>query len=540
MSNLIKALAEELQAEHLLSPSDTVVVGVSGGPDSMALLHSLLALNHRHGWQLSLHVAHLNHRLRGPAAEQDAAFVQAAADSLALPCTIEAIDVAERARTERTGVEETGRQQRYALFERVAQQVGAQAVAVGHHADDQAETVLHHLIRGTGLRGLAGMRSSRPLSPLSAVRLVRPLLHWSRQDVLHYLSDAGIAYREDDSNESLEPVRNRLRHQLLPTLEADYNPQAREALLRLAEQASWHEEFLRETTQPLLDALVITHTDQTLALNAAVLARKSRILQTELVRLAYTSFGLGEQHLAFAHMVAALELIAGPGGGRQIQLPGGMTVEKRYDQLIFTHPSDEPRETIAEEIAVRCPGRTVLPIRQLEINCELFEVTRRELPPLRHGHGPFVEHVDFQALSLPLVVRPRRPGGRFHPLGAPGSKKISDFLIDAKVAPKERDRVAILCDQLGPVWGDRPAHRRARQAPGPDAPSTQAPRPTVVNVTNTAQPTRAVARDRATSWRCLLVVFVVALVLRRDGAGCAWRGPRTAPCWSFPTSSSIG
>jgi tRNA(Ile)-lysidine synthase len=449
---MLKALSQELLSEGLLAQSDAVVVGVSGGPDSMALLHLLLGLNEQQGWGLKLHVAHLNHKLRRQEAEEDAAFVQAATDSLSLPCTIETRDIAGLAEKEKAGVEEFGRRERYAFFERVCLRVGSKVVAVGHHADDNAETILHRILRGTGLRGLAGIPRSRTLSPDSEVRIIRPLLRVSAESLRKFLVDAGIAYREDRSNVCNEPMRNRLRNVLLPQIEADVNPQVRDALTRLGEQAQWLQEYLRETVQRTFETLIVSRTDQVLTLNADALSRKSRIVQTELVRLGYRSFGLGEQDLSFAHLVSALDLIADPASGRQLQLPGGMTIEKRYHQLIFSLPSDEPREMIAAEIAVHLPGQTLLPIRRLEIDCSLEDVTSKDIPRLRRAGNRLEEYVDLDAVHPPLVVRKRRPGDRFYPLGAPGSKKLSDFLTDTKVDPSVRDKVAVLCDQLGPIW----------------------------------------------------------------------------------------
>lgn len=449
---MLRALGQELIADHVLQPDDGAVVGVSGGADSMALLHLLVGLNQTLGWNLQLHVAHLNHRIRPLDAEKDAAFVQAAADSLSLPCTIDERDVPALSEKEGASAEEIGRRERYAFFERVCLQSGFRIITVGHHADDNAETILHRILRGTGLRGLAGIPRDRALHPGSNLRLIRPLLQRTRAELREYLSNAGIAFREDHTNVTNEPMRNRIRNLILPAVEAEVNPQVREALVRLGEQARWLEEFLHETVHRTFETLIVSRTDQVLTLNADALSRKSRIVQTEIIRLAYRSFGLGEQDLAFAHLVAALDLVADSSSGKQIQLPGGMAVQKRYRQLSFSLPSSQPRETIAEEIAVHLPGKTLLPVRRLEIECEVRDVTSEDVAALRRAATKLEEYVDFQAVRPPLVVRARRTGERFSPLGAPGSKKLSDFLTDAKVAPEARERIAILCDQLGPIW----------------------------------------------------------------------------------------
>ncbi len=449
---MLKSLANELLSERLLAEDDAVVVGVSGGADSMALLNLLSELNARLGWRLRIHVAHFNHMLRGDEADKDAAFVASAADGLALPCTMEQADIAALAAAEGGGLEEIARRERYAFLHRVCLRADARRLAVGHHADDNAETVLHRVLRGTGLRGLAGIPRQRRLAPADDTRIIRPLLRHTRAEIRAYLADAGVAYREDRTNDSPEPMRNRLRHVVLPLVEREVNPQARDALLRLAEQAVWLEEFLRETVQRTFETLIVSHTDQELVLNADALARKSRIVQTEIVRLAYQSFGLGEQELSFAHLVSALDLIADPASGRQARLPGGMSIEKRYGRLLFSLPSPEPRESVAEEVAVHVPGRTSLAVRRLAIECTIEEVAPDDIPRLRASAGRYEEFLDGDAVAMPLTIRGPRRGERFTPLGAPGTKKVSEFLIDNKVEPRERERTAVLCDRLGLVW----------------------------------------------------------------------------------------
>jgi tRNA(Ile)-lysidine synthase len=281
---------------------------------------------------------------------------------------------------------------------------------------------------------------------------VRPLLRKNRAELRSYLADTGVAFREDRSNQSNEPLRNRLRNRILPLLEAEVNPQVREALMRLGEQAHWLAAFLGETVERTFETLIVTRTDRVLVLNAEAMGRKSRIVQTELVRTAYRSFGLGEQELSFAHMVSALDLIADPAGGKQVQLPGGLIMEKRYGQISFALESDEPREMLADEVTVRLPGVTVLPMRKLEIVCEPVDVEAGAIPALREAAHRMQEYVDLDSVRPPLTVRKRRSGERFFPLGAPGTKKLSDFLNEAKIAPVDRDHVAVLCDQLGPIW----------------------------------------------------------------------------------------
>ena len=451
-SSFVKQLAEQIEEHDLFAKDARMVVGVSGGADSMAFLHALVALNDEYDYGLDLHVAHLNHALRAAESDEDAAFVEAAADSLGLPRTVERRDIPALCQSDKGSVEEVARRERYAFFEKVCLAQKAKTVGVAHHAEDNAETVLHRILRGTGLRGVGGIEPKRAMRRGSDIYVVRPLLSVTRHEIGRFLADEGLAYREDSSNAGMDTTRNRIRNILLPQLETEFNPQVCDALLRLAEQARWAVEYIRETVQKSFETLIISRTDQELVLNAVALARKERIVQTELVRAAIATFEVGEQDLTFGHLKSVTDLIARPESGRQVTLPGGMTARLVYSRLIISMPTAEPRETIAEQVAVHVPGKTVLPIRRMEIDCELLRVTEAEVAARLHNRDRFEEWLDLDDVHLPLAVRGRHPGDRFWPLGAPGSKKLSDFLSDTKVDPAERERVAVLCDQLGPIW----------------------------------------------------------------------------------------
>lgn len=429
-----------------------MVAAVSGGADSIALLHLLAAMRNDSEWRIRVVAAHLNHTTRGSQSDADAAFVEETAARLGVDCLTDKRDVPRMAREQGSGIEETGRHERYAFFERVCIRTAAHTVAVAHHADDQAETVLHRIARGTGLRGLAGMPASRPLSHGSAIRLIRPLLGFTRADLREYLASHQIPFREDTTNLDLEPIRNRIRNVVLPVLEQQINPQVRGALIRLAEQARWFESYFHENVVRTFDTLLVSRTDQCVVLNAEALARKSKLLQTGLIREAYVALGQGEADLSFINLVAVAELLDDPVSGKVIQLPGGVVVEKRYQQLIFSNEIDVSRESDADQVVVRIPGRTILPSRSMEIFCEVLTPSSTQITELR-GHGSRMsEHLDLDAIHVPVLLRARRAGERFWPLGAPGSKKLSDYLTDAKVPPGERRKIVVVCDQLGPIW----------------------------------------------------------------------------------------
>lgn len=451
-SDFPKRVGEFIERHGLLAAGDAVVVGVSGGADSMALLHVLHEISTNGTLPLTIHVAHLNHRLRGEAAEQDAAFVEQEARRRGLKCTIHAEDIRAMAADQRKSIEEMARNRRYAFFARVCASVGSPAVAVAHQADDQAETVIHRIARGTGLRGLGGIHESRPLDGPGGVRLIRPLLGFRRDDLRGYLEAEGVAFREDASNLSDEHTRSRVRRHVLPAMAAHVNPQVTDAVLRLAEQARSLDEYLRERAGQILETLIVSRTDREVVLNVNALTRKSRVIQTEIVRQALLALEIGEQDVNFGHLSSVADLAIRPASGKELHLPGGVVVRREYDRLSFLNPSDLPHESAAADVAVVVPGTTTLPVRRIELcaECDTFQLSAftswRERRPRNE------EWLDYDQVRFPLVVRSRRDGDRFWPLGAPGTKKLSDFFIEQRVPGASRGRVAVLCDLLGPVW----------------------------------------------------------------------------------------
>ena len=444
--------------ERWLGSDDPVLLAVSGGPDSVAMLSLFCALNQQPDWSLGLNVVHVNHHLRGADADADAEFVQEQCRSWHVPCTIESADVAGRARAEKMSVEQAGREYRFELFERICLKTGIKVVALAHHADDNAETILHRIIRGTGLRGLAGIRPQRPLREGGDIDVIRPLLTFRRAEIEAYLAERGIAFRQDASNASLSHSRNRIRHELLPLLRERFNPQTEEALIRLAEQARGLNAYLAETGDRMLDSLVVEHNDRQLILHCPPLLRKPRVIQTQLVRSAILRMGCPEGELTYGHLNAVADLAAGREGSKSLDLPAGLRVTRQYARLVFERSaSGPPQQARASEIRVATEGTTPLPDFGLEITVDHLPADDATIAAhigLR-SEGTLCrceEWLDADAVHPPLIARSRRPGDRFFPLGMTGMKKLSDFFIDEKIAADQRERVVVLCDQLGPIW----------------------------------------------------------------------------------------
>jgi len=316
----------------------TVLVAVSGGADSVALLRALAELASNHPG--SLVVGHFNHRLRGAESDHDEAFVVELAGQLGIACEV---GRAEPSAPSGDGIEADARRQRYDFLQATAERLGARYVATAHTADDQAETILHRIVRGTGLSGLAGIRRARPLGP--AVALVRPLLDVSRAEVLDYLGSLGQTFREDATNQQTQFTRNLLRHELLPLLARQYNPRVADALRRLGTLAGEAQEVIDREVQRLQECYVGALQPGRIEIDLAGLADQPPYLVRELLLSLWRKLRWPQQSMGH-HEWSQLARLARsgpdePGPGKSstpLTLPGAICAEKQGEQLVLTRP----------------------------------------------------------------------------------------------------------------------------------------------------------------------------------------------------------
>jgi len=309
-----------------------VVVGVSGGADSVALLRGLHALAPTA--KLELHAAHLNHGLRPGRAEEDAEWTRELCGRLEIPIVVEQADVPARARDEHWNIEEAARIVRYEFLTRTARTLGATHVAVAHHADDRVETVLHHILRGTGLAGLRGMRTSRPLA--DGITLVRPLLSVRRTAIEAWLAEIGQDYRTDATNADEARTRNRIRHTVLPTLEQEYGPQVGDSLLRLAEQADELQSAIETEANRLLTASLSDASPEICRLDCRPLADQPRHLVREVFVTLWRRQSWPRQRMGFDDWDRLYQLI---NDGGKLSLPGKIEAVRRGTLLVLSRAS---------------------------------------------------------------------------------------------------------------------------------------------------------------------------------------------------------
>lgn len=429
-----------------LGLGETWVVAVSGGGDSVGLLRLLHRLAPSAGLKLS--VAHLDHGVRGEAARAEAAFVAGLAASLGLPFD------GGQWRPERPGhFESDARRARYEWLVEVARRRGASVVAVGHTRDDQAETILHRILRGTGPHGLAGIPRRRLLGEEPAIELVRPLLDVSRAEIRAYLADLGQPCCEDTSNADLARTRARVRHDLLPRLAREYNPDIAGALVRLGDLARSSGRSLAVTLAGLEVTAVVVLGPDRIVFDRGALGSVPRYLRAELLRRSWRRAGWPEQDMS-ARRWRRLAAMARRGEARGVAIGVGVSVSTDGPSLILTRSPDggtDPSKRFpSDPIILEVPGDALVPWAG-------GRIVAAEEPA-----GPCDEVLDCDRLVPPLFVRAPATGDRFEPLGMGGrSTPLADFFRGRGVPRDRRTRTPLVCDRLGIVWvvGHRIADR---------------------------------------------------------------------------------
>jgi tRNA(Ile)-lysidine synthase len=429
--------------EHCSIPSQSrLLVAVSGGPDSVCLLHSLIKLKKEMG--IELHVAHLNHQLRGAESEADARYVSSLAQSLGVPVTIEKRDVKAYQAQKRISLEEAAREVRYNFLAQIAKAIGARQVAIGHTQDDHIETILMHLIRGSGTRGLQGLAPYVKWPTAGAVTIVRPLLEVSRKETDSYCQEHNLTPRLDASNLSLSPLRNRIRLRLLPLLKS-YNPQVAQALLRVAHLAADDTAFLEAEASRLWHQIA-QRQENTVILNKAGFFGLPPALKRQVLRISLEKLIGNLKDIEARHIEEIMNALSKP-AGRSLNLPDGLNFTIEYDRYLIGKDSLtlSPLPPLERELALTIPGKTLLPGWQIEATIK----NRKEMA---EEESDFTAHFDLDKTGDKLAVRGRKISDRFHPLGMSQAKKLGEFMIDAKIPHLWRKRVPIVSSPQQIIW----------------------------------------------------------------------------------------
>ena len=442
-------IAGFIKANELFGPGQKILLAVSGGADSTALMYALCRLAAEGVSGAELLCAHINHQLRGAEAERDEAFVVEEAAKLSLPVTTKRVDVRGFAGKNRLSIETAARKLRIESLLDVARANNCNCVATGHHKNDNAETVIHRLMRGTGFRGLGGIWPLRVFA--GGLAFARPLLCVSRDEIIRYLKARNLRWRTDRTNADCAYRRNYIRHRLIPALQQECGGCLVEQLSELAESARKLDHLVCRRVDEIWPRAAARESER-VKLDLKVFLPEPPAVQVELARRGLASVGSGQRDLRQQHYERILQLAEGNVGNKKIELPGEFTVWREYQELIFARckMNERGQGHVSQGIQAEIPGQTRF--GNYLIEAAVFDVELGEAGRYKAGKTSFVEWFDFEKLMLPLEVRFRRRAERFVPLGLAEEKKVGKFLTAQRVPPRIRQKLLIVADKEKIIW----------------------------------------------------------------------------------------
>ncbi|MBT9133221.1 MAG: tRNA(Ile)-lysidine synthase [Firmicutes bacterium] len=443
---ILAKVRKTISKYKMLASEDRVVVGVSGGPDSVAMLSLLVTLKEE--FSLYLHVAHLNHTLRGKEADEDALYVDELSKSFGLSASVSKRDVSALAKKYGLSLQEAGRQARYEFFQAVSHKIKANKIAVAQTMNDQAETMLLWILRGCGLKGLTGIPAVRPYpEPVSedGLFVIRPLLEVSRYEVMNYLQDVHLKGRFDSSNKKSAYLRNKVRSKLIPLL-ATYNPHIELNLSRMAAVLKEDEDYLTSVTDETFSSLSEVKNGR-IMIDAGKLRELHPALQRRVLRKAIAVLKGDLRKVSNEHIDEMLHIAMADSPG-EICLPHCIIGRQAYGKLIILK---EQGFTKKNEYAYSLPAPGEVKINEAKMRIKSSFVSPFQEKP-EDFESRRVAYFDYARVHLPLTVRNRRQGDIFCPLGIKGKKKIKDFFIDRKIPLLEREQVPLLLSGSEIIW----------------------------------------------------------------------------------------
>ena len=441
-----------IRLHGLFAGAKRVLLAVSGGADSTALLHTLHSLRTGGVISAELVCVHVNHQLRGLAGDRDEQFVVKQAARLGLPVVTRSVDVRVYARAHRLSIETAARRLRLQALREIAETSGCLWVATGHQENDNAETLVQRLRRGTGFRGLAGIWPARQLD--DGRWLARPLLDVTRDEIVDYLKRRNLAWREDHTNVDPAYTRNYIRHKLLPALQRESQGSLVEELSDLSASARRLYERVQRDARAAMSQWAQTRAEE-IALASSHLSSLPELVAVELVRQILVQLGCGEQNLTHDHYRGIMQLTRSL-NAPVIALPGGYTARREGETIILSRPA--PRSCRVglvpplplDPVTIQIPGRTQFGDWQIEAS--VLTAEQLTIVQIKRDKTPFCEYLDLDQVRPPVVVRPRRTGDKFRPLGLKGEKRLGKFLTAAKAPRDVRRQILVFADREKIIW----------------------------------------------------------------------------------------
>ncbi len=449
LSEFEQKVGDFIKANELFGSADKVLLAVSGGADSTALLYAMRALSSANVFGAKLLCAHINHQLRGAEADSDEDFVVTQAAELKLAVTTKQVDVRGFAGRNKLSIETAARKLRIKNLREIARVNNCKVIAAAHQKNDNAETILQRLTRGTGFRGLGGIWPKHVFA--DEFKFVRPLLCVRKDEIINYLEQRNLKWRQDHTNTDCTYRRNYIRHRLLPELQKDCSGSLVEQLSELSESARRFYKLVCSRVDEVWPKAA-DYVGEKVTLDLKVLLAQSQPVMVELARRSLTVIGCGERDLTQRHYEGILRLAEQNVSGKKIKLPGEFIVGAEYGNLIFSGPGKRPHpeEQILKSIRLEVPGQTRFG-RNL-IKAAIFKADEKEFEKFKAEKTNFIERFDFDKIKPPLVVRFRKAGDRFVPLGLGEEKKVGKFLTAARVPQEVRQKLLVVTDSERIIW----------------------------------------------------------------------------------------
>ncbi|TDT50302.1 tRNA lysidine(34) synthetase TilS [Fonticella tunisiensis] len=427
---MLQKIISTIEKYNMIKKGDGIVVGLSGGPDSVCLLHVLHSLKDKYG--IKLYAAHLNHMIRGDEALRDEEFAKSFAESLGIPFFSKRIKVEEFARENRMSSEEAGRFLRYQLFDEVAESVGANKIALAHNMNDQAETIIMRFFRGSGISGLRG------ISPVRNNKYIRPIIGCSRDEIERYCEEQGLNPVIDSTNNEKIYTRNKVRLEIIPYIRKHFNPNIISNLYANAEIIRDEDEYLSHVINMEYERIRKNEGIDIKEFNNLHIALKRRI-----IRIMIEKVKGNLNQIEGKHIEDCIELIERGKTGKLIELPEGVVAKIQYD--IFKISSKQKRKDFEEVLNI--PGVTEISDENIVISTRIFLNNFSN-----YSDNKFIKYFDYDKIKDVLKIRNRRDGDYMYPKGMTGRKKLKDIFIDKKIPVEERNKIPLIVLENEVIW----------------------------------------------------------------------------------------
>ena len=434
---MLKKVKETIIKHNMLDKGGRVIVAVSGGPDSVALLKALHIISDE--YHLFLIAAHFNHGLRGDESDSDESFVKNLSKSMGVVFESGYVDIPSLIKKKGGSTEVICRNERYKFLEDIQKKYRADKIALGHNLGDQAETVIIKFLRGSGMEGLRG------ILPVRDSIYIRPLISVTREEILNFLKKEDVKYVTDSSNTEDTYLRNRIRGRLIPELMENYNPRLVENLGRMANIIRTEDDYIKMTVEEILESWNINRSEGEIRIKLPELVKLHKAIQWRIVKTLLQNYSPSKKGIGYIHVKSVMDLVEGDNPSGTLNLPFYLEVRREYDLIILSKKKPDTDSTFC--YGVEIPGS--VDIKELGITVQFHLIDN--VPPINFNANSTVL-MDYEQISFPLTIRNVKSGDRFQPFGMNGTKKLKSFFIDEKIPKNRRRKIPILADQKSVLW----------------------------------------------------------------------------------------